>query len=131
MDSCTSHIYSWATGILLADSTELCKNSIIYFTFSLLVNDLKPNLGLYWYLVIEIFEQFRFFFVFVFQLIAFVFALPIGIRFKTDPIFCLLIMTLFISFMKSYPSIGDFGIYYGLLQCFTNLFPCINQTRRV
>lgn len=85
---------------------------------------MRPNLGLYWYLVIEIFEQFRFFFVFVFQLIAFVFALPLGVRFQNDPVFCFLIMTLFVSFMKSYPSIGDLGIYFGLIQCFTQLFPC-------
>ena len=108
---------------------EHCNPPIQNYDDRLLVKDLRPNIGLYWYLVIEIFEQFRFFFVFVFQMIAFVFSIPLGIRFKNDGLFVMTIMALYVSFMKSYPSLGDISLYYGLLNCFAHLFPC--KTTRI
>ncbi|KAI1295156.1 hypothetical protein EDD11_007962 [Mortierella claussenii] len=44
------------------------------------VSDLTPNLGLFWYFFIEMFDQFRSFFLVVFQFHVFIFAVPISIK---------------------------------------------------
>ncbi|KAF9566874.1 hypothetical protein EC968_003536 [Mortierella alpina] len=46
----------------------------------LMVSDLTPNLGLFWYFFIEMFDQFRPFFILVFQIHVFIFAAPISIK---------------------------------------------------
>lgn len=50
--------------------------------FRLFVPDLTPNVGLYWYFFIEMFDQFRTFFLCVFQILAFVFVIPISTAFR-------------------------------------------------
>ncbi len=61
-------------------------NLLFFFDFffpnSLFIPDLTPNIGLYWYFFIEMFEQFRSLFLFVFQMLAFAFVGPICIKFR-------------------------------------------------
>ncbi|KAJ3218652.1 hypothetical protein HDU67_004705 [Dinochytrium kinnereticum] len=47
----------------------------------LFVPDLTPNIGIYWYFFIEMFDQFRVFFLIVFQILAGVFMIPLALRF--------------------------------------------------
>lgn len=47
---------------------------------SVFLSDLTPNVGLFWYFFIEMFDQFRAFFLVVFQLHAFIFAAPLTIK---------------------------------------------------
>lgn len=58
--------------------------SSIFFCYpiSLAVSDLTPNLGLFWYFFIEMFDQFRPFFLIVFQIHVFIFAVPISIKLR-------------------------------------------------
>lgn len=49
---------------------------------SLAVSDLTPNFGLFWYFFIEMFDQFRPFFLIVFQIHVFIFAVPISIKLR-------------------------------------------------
>ena len=49
---------------------------------SLTVPDQTPNLGLFWYFFTETFEHFRIFFLCVFQINAFVYILPLTVRFR-------------------------------------------------
>lgn len=46
------------------------------------VPDLRPNIGLWWYFFIEIFSDFRTFFLAVFQLQIAIFALPIALKWR-------------------------------------------------
>ncbi|CAG8655607.1 593_t:CDS:2, partial [Funneliformis caledonium] len=46
-----------------------------------LLSDLTPNIGLFWYFFIEMFDQFRSFFLVVFQLHVLIFIIPISIKF--------------------------------------------------
>jgi len=46
------------------------------------VPDQTPNLGLFWYFFTETFEHFRVFFLCVFQMNAFVYVIPLTIRFR-------------------------------------------------
>ncbi|KAI9018379.1 GPI transamidase subunit PIG-U, partial [Hyaloraphidium curvatum] len=52
------------------------------YSFLLSVWDLTPNAGLWWYFFIEIFQDFRRFFLIVFQLQAVVFTTPILLKWK-------------------------------------------------
>lgn len=53
-----------------------------FLCHSLMVSDLTPNLGLFWYFFIEMFDQFRPFFILVFQIHVFIFAAPISIKLR-------------------------------------------------
>ena len=46
----------------------------------LLVTDLTPNIGLFWYFVIEVFDHFRALFLFVFQYHIVIYVIPLTIR---------------------------------------------------
>ena len=50
---------------------------------SLTVPDLTPNVGLFWYFFTEAFEHFRVFFLCVFQINAFLYVLPLSVRFRS------------------------------------------------
>ncbi|KAF9314574.1 hypothetical protein BG003_004056 [Podila horticola] len=78
---------------------------------NLAVSDLTPNLGLFWYFFIEMFDQFRPFFLIVFQIHVFIFAVPISIKLST-------VMGAF----KGYPSVGDASLYLGLLPLCSEIF---------
>lgn len=49
---------------------------------SLSVPDLTPNIGLFWYFFAEMFEHFRLFFLFVFQINVFFYTVPLSIKLK-------------------------------------------------
>ena len=49
----------------------------------LTVPDLTPNVGLFWYFFTEAFEHFRVFFLCVFQINAFLYVLPLSVRFRS------------------------------------------------
>ncbi|KAJ1665755.1 hypothetical protein IW140_003271 [Coemansia sp. RSA 1813] len=98
------------------------------FDFVLRVADLQPNVGLFWYFFIEIFDEFRMFFFVVFQLTALAFAVPVAWRFRSDPLFAATILIGIISALKSYPSWGDLSLFLGLLPIFEELFKYMQYT---
>ena len=55
------------------------------------------------------FDHFRLFFTYVFQFNVLLYAIPISIRLRHEPILSILIQLGLISTLKSYPSIGDTG----------------------
>ena len=57
------------------------------YGFLLTVSDLAPNVGIFWYFFTEVFDHFRTFFVFVFQIHAFIYVAPMTIRLKQHPLF--------------------------------------------
>ncbi|KAJ3185751.1 hypothetical protein HDU85_001110 [Gaertneriomyces sp. JEL0708] len=91
-------------------------------------SDLTPNTGIYWYFFIEIFDQFRTFFLVVFQLIVVVFAIPVTATFKDDPIFAALLLSMIMSIFKSYPSVGDVAVWMGLMAGCGELWPYMQNT---
>jgi GPI-anchor transamidase subunit U len=97
-----------------------------YF-FILKVPDLQPNLGLFWYFFTEMFEHFRLFFTYVFQLNAFIYAIPLAIRLRDEPIVNIFVQMGFSSILKSYPSIGETGLYLSLLPTVAFLFPLMRN----
>ena len=57
------------------------------YGFLLTVSDLAPNVGIFWYFFTEVFDHFRTFFVFVFQMHAFIYVAPMTIRLREHPLF--------------------------------------------
>lgn len=93
------------------------------YGFILWVPDLTPNMGLFWYLFLEMFDHFREFFILVFQLNAFFFVFPLSTLLRNDPVFLFYTMTSVMSVFKSYPAFGDFSIPFALLISWSHLYP--------
>ncbi|KAI8099917.1 GPI transamidase subunit PIG-U [Halteromyces radiatus] len=88
----------------------------------LFLPDLTPNVGMFWYFFIEIFDQFRSFFLMVFQFHTFIFVAPLCIRFRNRPVFVLTILCGIVAVFKSYPSVGDATLYLSLVPLHDELF---------
>jgi phosphatidylinositol glycan class U len=88
----------------------------------LLLPDLTPNVGLWWYFFIEMFDSFRSFFLVVFQLHLLVYVAPLCIRLKRNPLAVLTTLLGIISIFKSYPSVADLSVYLGMLSLHTEIF---------
>ena len=88
----------------------------------LLLPDLTPNVGLWWYFFIEMFDSFRSFFLVVFQLHLLIYVLPLILRLHRNPLAIITTLTGIISIFKSYPSVSDLALYLGLLSLHTPIF---------
>ncbi|KAJ3207479.1 hypothetical protein HDU82_003702 [Entophlyctis luteolus] len=88
----------------------------------LLVPDLTPNIGLWWYIFIEMFDQFRLFFLIVFQVFVFAFSVPLTLKFNEHPMFLVGLFLIIIAAFKSYPSVGDVALYIPFVLMYQELF---------
>jgi len=88
------------------------------------VCDLRPTLSLHWYLFIEMFNHFRSFFLTVFQLHVIGYVAPICIKFRNQPFFATVFLFSLISVFKSFPAVGDTGLWMSLLW---GCFPYLNS----
>lgn len=96
--------------------------SIPHTNSSLLLPDLTPNVGLWWYFFIEMFDSFRSFFLCVFQLHLLIYVAPLCIRLKRNPLAICTTLLGIISIFKSYPSVADLGLYLGMLSLHVEIF---------
>lgn len=90
------------------------------YLFVLKVPDLLPNMGLFWYFFTEIFDHFQVFFTYVFQLNVFLYAVPLTMRLKDNPVVNLVVQVALLAVLKSYPSVAEVGFYMSLLPPFLN-----------
>ncbi|RNA20987.1 phosphatidylinositol glycan anchor biosynthesis class U [Brachionus plicatilis] len=97
-----------------------------YF-FILKVRDLVPNMGLFWYFLTEMFDHFITFFIYVFQLNAFLYSVPLTLRLRDEPMVNLLVQIGLLYVFKSYPNIGETGLYTAFLPCVAYLFPLMRN----
>lgn len=84
----------------------------------IMMNKVFPNLGLWWYFFIEMFQEFIPFFKSVFNLFCIGITLPITIRFYKQPLYSFIICWGWIILTKPYPSIGESGLLISLLPIF-------------
>lgn len=92
------------------------------YLFILKVPDLVPNLGLFWYFFTEMFDHFRLFFTYVFQMNTLIYAIPLTIRLRNQPIVNIIVQIGLLSVLKSYPNVGETGYYLSFLPIFVYLF---------
>lgn len=94
---------------------------------------IQPNIGLWWYFFTEMFDFFTPFYIGVFNLFEFIFILPISIRLYEygnpkivvgDLFLAVFLCYIWLSFTKSYPTIGDLGLGISLSPIFcSTIFP--------
>ncbi|KAM9958194.1 hypothetical protein ACTFIW_001054 [Dictyostelium discoideum] len=85
------------------------------YKFTFFVEDLTPNIGLFWYYFIEVFDHFRNLFLFIFQYHVFIYCIPLAIRLKDHPLFYFWSLCAIIATFKSYPALGDTALHVSLL----------------
>ena len=89
----------------------------------LLLPDLTPNVGLWWYFFIEMFDSFRNFFLGVFWLHLSSYVGGLTIRLRTQPLFVLTILLGIFAIFQPYPSISDTSLFLAMLPLYRHVFP--------
>lgn len=90
----------------------------------LLLPDLTPNVGLWWYFFIEMFDSFREFFLGVFWLHLGGYVGGFCIRVRKQPLFIITSLLGIFAVFKPYPSISDTSLYFALLPLYGHIIPC-------
>lgn len=98
---------------------------ILFNSCRLTVPDFQPNIGLFWYFFIEMFDHFRSLFIYSFQINATIlYLIGLSIRFRRNGLLLMVSLLAVIATFKSYPSTGDVGLILSLLPLWTYLFHC-------
>ncbi|KAJ5201882.1 uncharacterized protein N7498_006545 [Penicillium cinerascens] len=98
------------------------------YGFHLLVPDLTPNVGLWWYFFIEMFDSFREFFLGVFWLHLASYVGGLTIRLRRQPLFVITSLLGVFAIFKPYPSISDASLYFAFLPLYRHTFPFMRYT---
>lgn len=92
------------------------------------VRDQQPNVGVYWYFFMEMFEHFRLLFIYSYQMnVTILYLVPLSIKFRKDPILLAYCFAFLVAVFKSYPSIGDFAFTLAMLPTWSYLHNCMQQ----
>ncbi|KAF2264385.1 CDC91 cell division cycle 91-like protein [Lojkania enalia] len=94
----------------------------------LLLPDLTPNVGLWWYFFTEMFDSFREFFLGVFWVHVASYMPGLTIRLRKQPLFVATTLTGIFAIFTPYPSIADAALYLSLVPLFRHLFPLMRYT---
>ncbi|CCC68079.1 hypothetical protein NCAS_0A15210 [Naumovozyma castellii] len=81
-----------------------------------------PNLGLWWYFFVEMFDAFIPFFKAVFNLFLFSFIIPLTLRFHKQSLYAFVLCIGWIVLMKPYPTLGDSGFFLSFIPFFSPVF---------
>ncbi|KIW82792.1 hypothetical protein Z517_02035 [Fonsecaea pedrosoi CBS 271.37] len=92
------------------------------------VPDLTPNVGLWWYFFIEIFDSFRDFFIGVFWLHLVGYVGGMTLRLQSQPLFVITSLLGLFAIFKPYPSIADVSLYLGFLPMYQHVLPLTRYT---
>ena len=106
--------------ILTGGSSEYLAST---YGVHLLLPDLTPNVGLWWYFFIEMFDSFREFFLGVFWLHLGGYVGALCIRLRTQPLFVITTLLGIFAIFKPYPSISDTSLYFAMLPLYRHIFP--------
>lgn len=93
------------------------------YGFVFYVEDLTPNIGMFWYFFTEMFEHFLEFFTWIVQINAFIHVIPISIRFREDPFFALYITIVTSTIFQPYPNLTNIGLITSMTPQFSALYP--------
>ncbi|KAI9685114.1 MAG: hypothetical protein M1820_010836 [Bogoriella megaspora] len=129
-----THVVGLTAGIgALLYTSYLLTGSSWEFLFStygvqLLLPDLTPNVGLWWYFFIEMFDSFREFFLGVFWLHMASYVGGLSFRFRKQPLFVVTALLGIFAVYQPYPSISDTGLYFGMLALYRHIIPLMRYT---
>lgn len=94
----------------------------------LTLSDLTPNIGLWWYFFIEMFDSFRSFFLAVFWLHLSCYVGGLTIRIRRQPLVVLTLLVGIFAIFKPYPSISDASLFLALVPLYRHVFPLMRYT---
>ncbi|KAF2454358.1 GPI transamidase subunit PIG-U family protein [Lineolata rhizophorae] len=94
----------------------------------LLLPDLTPNVGLWWYFFIEMFDSFREFFLGVFWLHMASYCPGLCVRLRHQPLFVVATLCGIFAIFQPYPSVADAALYFALVPLFRHVFPLMRYT---
>lgn len=119
-------------GLLLGISFLLTGSSWEFlnrtYGIQLTLSDLTPNVGLWWYFFIEMFDSFRAFFLAVFWLHLASYVGGLSIRLRTQPLAVLTILLGIFAIFKPYPSISDTSLFMAMLPLYWHVFALMRYT---
>ncbi|XXH05451.1 mRNA-binding ribosome synthesis protein nop7 [Hypoxylon texense] len=98
------------------------------YGIQLTLNDLTPNVGLWWYFFVEMFDSFRAFFLAVFWLHLSCYVGGLSIRIRSQPLAVLTILVGIFAIFKPYPSIADTTLFLAMVPLFRHVFPLMRYT---
>ncbi|KAI9712162.1 MAG: hypothetical protein M1812_007000 [Candelaria pacifica] len=98
------------------------------YGIQLLLPDLTPNVGLWWYFFIEMFDSFREFFLGVFWLHLASYVGGLTFRVRKQPLFVLTSLIGVFAIFQPYPSISDSSLYFSLIPLYRHIFPLMRNT---
>lgn len=110
----------YISSIIIGGSWEFLSST---YGVQLLVPDLTPNVGLWWYFFIEMFDSFREFFLGVFWLHLGSYVGGLCIRLRRQPLFVITTLLGIFAIFKPYPSVSDTSLYFALLPLYRHIFP--------
>ncbi|KAK8184125.1 GPI transamidase subunit PIG-U [Phyllosticta citribraziliensis] len=94
----------------------------------LLLPDLTPNVGLWWYFFTEMFDSFREFFLGVFWLHMAAYVGGLCFRIWRQPLFIVVTLLGIFAVFMPYPSIAESGLYLSLVPLYRHVFPLTRYT---
>ncbi|KAL2057926.1 hypothetical protein ABVK25_001543 [Lepraria finkii] len=117
--------FLYISNILTGGSWEFISST---YSVQLLLPDLTPNMGLWWYFFIEIFDSFREFFLGIFWLHLGGYVGGLCIRIRRQPLFIITTLLGIFAIFKPYPSLSDTSLYFAMLPLYRHLFPLMRYT---
>ncbi|KAL1837378.1 hypothetical protein VTJ49DRAFT_3937 [Mycothermus thermophilus] len=94
----------------------------------LTLSDLSPNIGLWWYFFVEMFDSFRSFFLAVFWLHLSSYVAGLTLRIRRQPLVVLTLLLGILAIFKPYPSIADTSLFLALVPLYRHVFPLMRYT---
>ncbi|PAV18788.1 cell division cycle 91 [Pyrrhoderma noxium] len=119
-------VYTFVLGVACTISTGSTDWIVRTWGTSILLPDLRPNPGLWWYFFTEMFDHFRPFFLMVFSVHLLIYVAPISIKFQHDPLYAVTLLQGILATFKPYPTLADIGLFLST----TSLFPEVYQHLR-
>ena len=87
----------------------------------LLLPDLTPNVGLWWYFFIEMFDSFRSFFLGVFWLHMAAYSPGLTLRLHRQPLAVIVLLCGIFAIFQPYANVGDVGVWMAMLTLYGHL----------
>ncbi|KAK3486345.1 GPI transamidase subunit PIG-U [Neurospora crassa] len=94
----------------------------------LTLSDLAPNIGLWWYFFVEMFDSFRSFFLAVFWLHLSSYVGGLSVRLRQQPLAVITLLLGIFSIFKPYPSIADASLFLGMVPLYRHVFPLLRYS---
>ncbi|CUS22789.1 LAQU0S07e00122g1_1 [Lachancea quebecensis] len=117
--------FTTLAGLLLSSYKINDENwNYLFSTYGVIITFSKiiPNLGLWWYFFVELFEMFIPFFKAVFNLFVVSCIIPFSLRFHKQPFYAFILCLCWITLTKSYPTLGEGGFLLSFVPFFRPLF---------